>query len=200
MAKWRKKPVVVEAVQVTENGYGALKDSGIYDREDVTVFHQTVGDTNTVTYFISHAEIETLEGTMRADLGDWIIVGVNGEAYPCKPEIFSKTYVAADEDEFEAYTVEIPEVGAFLLMLEDGEPSIVSGPIASIEFLVSDLDADRVTRLRCLTEGGYRHWVKLSEGEHFSAAKGMDVHHRHRTKKAKEYEDRQNDPTGEASS
>ena len=37
-------------------------------------------------------DIETLEGTMHANIGDWIITGVNGEKYPCKPDIFEKTY------------------------------------------------------------------------------------------------------------
>lgn len=37
-------------------------------------------------------QIETLEGIMTASPGDWIIIGVNGEKYPCKPEIFEKTY------------------------------------------------------------------------------------------------------------
>ena len=37
-------------------------------------------------------EIVTLEGTMRADPGDWIITGIKGEKYPCKPDIFSATY------------------------------------------------------------------------------------------------------------
>lgn len=36
--------------------------------------------------------IETLEGTMKANIGDYIITGVNGEQYPCKPDIFEKTY------------------------------------------------------------------------------------------------------------
>lgn len=36
--------------------------------------------------------IETLEGTLKASPGDWIIKGVNGELYPCKPDIFEKTY------------------------------------------------------------------------------------------------------------
>jgi len=36
--------------------------------------------------------ISTLEGEMRADPGDWIITGVNGERYPCKPDVFAKTY------------------------------------------------------------------------------------------------------------
>jgi len=43
-------------------------------------------------------EIETLEGTMRADPGDFIIKGVHGEPYPCKPDIFWKTYELVDED------------------------------------------------------------------------------------------------------
>lgn len=37
-------------------------------------------------------DIKTLEGTMRADVGDWIIQGVKGELYPCKPDIFAATY------------------------------------------------------------------------------------------------------------
>lgn len=46
-------------------------------------------------------EIETLEGIMQANVGDWIITGVNGEKYPCKPDIFEKTYELADaETEF----------------------------------------------------------------------------------------------------
>ena len=38
-------------------------------------------------------DIETLEGTHHASIGDWIITGVNGEQYPCKPDIFAKTYI-----------------------------------------------------------------------------------------------------------
>lgn len=44
-------------------------------------------------------EIETLEGTMMAVAGDWIITGVNGERYPCKPDIFEKTYMPAPSPE-----------------------------------------------------------------------------------------------------
>lgn len=42
-------------------------------------------------------EIETLEGTMKADVGDWIIKGVHGEPYPCKPDIFALTYEKVEE-------------------------------------------------------------------------------------------------------
>jgi hypothetical protein len=45
----------------------------------------------------STLDIHTLEGVMRADLGDWIIRGVKGEVYPCKPDIFAATYDPADE-------------------------------------------------------------------------------------------------------
>ena len=43
-------------------------------------------------YTNPYVPIETLEGTMRASVGDYIIKGVNGEFYPCKPDIFEKTY------------------------------------------------------------------------------------------------------------
>lgn len=41
-------------------------------------------------------KIDTLEGTMTASPGDWIITGVNGEQYPCKPDVFKKTYQAVN--------------------------------------------------------------------------------------------------------
>lgn len=41
--------------------------------------------------------IDTLEGKMKAEIGDWIITGVNGEQYPCKPDIFNKTYDILEE-------------------------------------------------------------------------------------------------------
>jgi len=43
-------------------------------------------------------EIETLEGTMKANKGDWIIKGVKGELYPCKPDVFEMTYEQVDGD------------------------------------------------------------------------------------------------------
>ena len=42
-------------------------------------------------------DIETLEGTHHASIGDWIITGVKGEQYPCKPDIFAKTYIKCDQ-------------------------------------------------------------------------------------------------------
>ena len=43
-------------------------------------------------------EIETAEGVMKADKGDWIIKGVKGELYPCKPDVFDMTYEKVDEE------------------------------------------------------------------------------------------------------
>ncbi len=43
--------------------------------------------------------INTLEGPLKADVGDYIITGLRGEEYPCKPDIFEKTYEAVDDDE-----------------------------------------------------------------------------------------------------
>lgn len=57
MAKFRKKPVIIEAYQTQEE-----------------------------------MDIQTLEGVMHANIGDWIITGVKGEQYPCKPDVFEQTY------------------------------------------------------------------------------------------------------------
>lgn len=89
MAKFRKKPVVIEAVQY-------------------------LGECSPVLDFLTESEcsrvafvpgkrarhrairIETLEGVMLAKAGDWIIRGIKGELYPCKPDIFEATYEAVE--------------------------------------------------------------------------------------------------------
>ena len=88
MAKFRKKPVVIEAFRLNERGLIA---------EDW--FWDAVTRNDIVTHcFGKHepdpawCEIKTLEGTMIANAGDYIIQGVHGEIYPCKADIFQKTY------------------------------------------------------------------------------------------------------------
>ena len=76
--KYRKKPVVVDAVQ-----WNGSNVSEIYVFIGTDVNARYVGDT---------VIIPTLEGDMTASKGDWIIRGVNGEYYPCKPDVFAKTY------------------------------------------------------------------------------------------------------------
>jgi len=91
--KFRKKPVVVEAVQF--NGFDEETGQVILSGRPewlVSEFGKRVlffGEPNTLT-------IKTLEGDMKASIGDFIIKGVNGEFYPCKPDIFEKTYESAD--------------------------------------------------------------------------------------------------------
>ena len=80
MAKYRKKPVTIEAVHFIDDNYGTL----------CTIGH--LGLKPEVLYDPLRIKIETLEGTMTANVNDYIIKGVNGEFYPCKPDIFEKTY------------------------------------------------------------------------------------------------------------
>lgn len=83
MAKFRKKPVVVEAIQFGRSSTIAEARAWAMERANDRVVRLVDG---------KYLEIETLEGTMRADEGDWIIQGVQGELYPCKPDIFEATY------------------------------------------------------------------------------------------------------------
>jgi hypothetical protein len=79
--KYCKKPVIIEAIQFTEKS----KDQ-VYD------FVQCVRHISFDYEGKPILIIATLEGNMTARIGDWIIKGVNGEFYPCKPDIFEKTY------------------------------------------------------------------------------------------------------------
>jgi len=78
--KYRKKPVVIEAVQLK--------------RENVNEVLEFVGEAcyRLTQTFDSGMAIETLEGRMHASYDDWIIRGVQGEFYPCKDSIFQQTY------------------------------------------------------------------------------------------------------------
>lgn len=85
--KYRKKPVVVEAVQFvdTEESILKLSELGL----DSVQIDYDVPDSPIL-------KIETLEGMMIATEGDYIIKGVQGEFYPCKPDIFAETYEEAE--------------------------------------------------------------------------------------------------------
>ena len=89
MVKYRKKPVVIEAIRWTGDNIA-----------DVTVF-MGPDEPGYVGKRFSNADdlvvIETLEGRMIANKGDLIIRGVKGELYPCKPDIFEATYEAVND-------------------------------------------------------------------------------------------------------
>jgi hypothetical protein len=89
--KYRKKPVIVEAYQLVETEYSvreavrfAFGVDVMSDKEMEIMF--------AIAYQNGGLFIETLEGTMKAEFGDYIIRGVAGEFYPCKSEIFNATY------------------------------------------------------------------------------------------------------------
>jgi len=91
--KYRKKPVVIEAFQYNGDLMGS--DGKYYVPEfainayenDILFYDSAAPDEPPCDLFI-----RTLEGNMLASVGDFVIQGVNGELYPCKPDIFEKTY------------------------------------------------------------------------------------------------------------
>lgn len=86
--KYRKKPVVIDAVQWTGENQDEIS-------EFIGIAYADAGD-----YFYSPLNklcIHTLEGILTADIGDWVIKGIRGEFYPCKPDIFAETYEPVDE-------------------------------------------------------------------------------------------------------
>lgn len=86
MPMFRKKPVVIEAKQLTRESMEEVKDwcSGItWSKAPMRA--------------VTGITIGTLEGVMEASFGDWIIKGVKGEFYPCKPDIFEKSYEPAED-------------------------------------------------------------------------------------------------------
>jgi hypothetical protein len=85
-SRYRKKPVVIEAMRLIP---------GTDNWKDVCDWmHRSDPRPDFGHYGDGAVRITTLEGTMYADSGDWIIRGVQGEFYPCKPDIFEATYEA----------------------------------------------------------------------------------------------------------
>lgn len=84
--QWRKRPVVIEAFQLKEN----------HPTEDAPGWAEEAKDAGVISVVgVGKVAVTTLEGVMTADVGDWIIRGVKGELYPCKPDIFAATYEPA---------------------------------------------------------------------------------------------------------
>lgn len=97
MAKYRKKPVEIEAVQWTGENQREIFD--FLTNEEKKEEYMTYSGQN---FYIDHSKVKggliirTLEGEHIASIRDYIIKGVAGEFYPCKPDIFEKTYELAE--------------------------------------------------------------------------------------------------------
>lgn len=104
---WRKKPVVIEAYKLPAEL--TLRGAPAWFNE--------ASNNGTIRWcgFDGYALIKTLEGEMRADAGDWIIQGVKGELYPCKPDIFAATYEPA-----EAIDLDAADFSDALMWLKEG--------------------------------------------------------------------------------
>ncbi len=92
--KFRKKPVVVEAIQFTEDVAREALFNGTKGPFGLSVsgdYHPAKG-----LLYRAWVVIKTLEGETRAGLGVWIIRGAKGELYPCEPDIFAATYEPAE--------------------------------------------------------------------------------------------------------
>ncbi|AWB55776.1 hypothetical protein M8868_11460 [Pasteurella multocida] len=87
--KYRKKPVEIKAWQFTRSNF----ENGVpkpFNHPNVTLGYSHIPNELA-------GKIQTLEGVMTARENDWIIQGVNGEFYPCKPDIFEKTYEKVED-------------------------------------------------------------------------------------------------------
>lgn len=87
--KFRKKPVVIDAIQFASN-------SPMEYDEIISFCPTAIYNSDDADY--PHWLIPTLEGTMRCNFMDWIIKGISGEFYPCKPDIFEKTYEKVENE------------------------------------------------------------------------------------------------------
>ena len=116
--KYRKKPVIVEATQWFKNGdHPDDKSVMVYpDKDSLTQFKPFLSEGQVVRYYrnpnipdnhicvrcgnimLKHGWIDTLEGGHIVCPGDWIITGVQGEHYPCKPDIFEATYEKVEDE------------------------------------------------------------------------------------------------------
>ena len=119
--KYKKKPVVVEAFQYDGDLKGA--DGKYY----VPDWAAEAYEKGIMYYDLTELFINTLEGTHHVSVGDYIIQGLKGELYPCKPDIFVKTYDVLTGDKPETNSIsrvlemlhEIADNGSDMILVED---------------------------------------------------------------------------------
>lgn len=97
MPKYRKKPVVVEAVKWSGSNLEEIRD--FVGDSLIENYMEFLNKDRTIDKMLVGIGIRTLEGDHIAEYGDYIIKGVQGEFYPCKPDIFEQTYEEVIENE-----------------------------------------------------------------------------------------------------
>jgi hypothetical protein len=89
MGRYRKRPLVVDAIQFTGHNIAEIAELLDWSYEDGS---EASDSCDTLV-------VETLEGDMTANVGDWIVKGVAGEGYPCRADIFAAIYEPVDHEE-----------------------------------------------------------------------------------------------------
>ena len=89
---YKKKPLTIQAIQFDENNGQYIEDWINSQSEGAASFHISAASTIGSEFVTRLIFITTLGGEMRADIGDFIIRGIKGEFYPCKPHIFQASY------------------------------------------------------------------------------------------------------------
>lgn len=101
MTKYRKKPVEIEAIELKRSDANIKGVVQFIEGHSIDTTHSPMALQRWGEYCElvreRGLEIETLEGTMKASIGDYIIKGVQGEFYPCKPDIFHATYEKVED-------------------------------------------------------------------------------------------------------
>lgn len=88
--KYRRVPLVLEAHQLTKDSVSKIKE---WTKQDLPWWANGYSPTN-----ITGVYLQTLEGTVQATFGDYIVKGIDGEFYPCKPDIFARIYEEVKHD------------------------------------------------------------------------------------------------------
>lgn len=102
MGKYRNSPVEIEAFRMGIDPRPDWFQDKVNANEIVTMLDDDAVDKdgNPFEFHRTRCHIVTLKGVMKGDYGDYIIKDVRGEVYPCKPDIFEKTYESADSNEW----------------------------------------------------------------------------------------------------
>ena len=176
--KARKKPVIVEAIQW--NGKNVVE---IYNHlEDLNVENQWEVKTSGKNFYIKFENgacrlgtlmIKTLEGEHKASIGDYIIKGVNGEFYPCKPDIFEKTYEIVNESEQYEPQKHYENLKSWVdgnLICEYDDPVWNKEAYEAIHFILDDykkridyqLTVEEIDLIELALEGNEKYLTRLS--------------------------------------